>query len=345
MTEPGTPGTDLLVVSDLTLSIDTRDGRILPVCGAGFSVSKGEVVGLVGESGSGKTLTGLSLLRLFPPRSSVLSGKILFRGQDLLLLGEKEMRAIRGNRIAMIFQEPQSALNPVLTVGTQLQELFLSHTGLSASEAQAKCLDTLSSVGLPDPGRIFRAYPHQLSGGMRQRVMIAMALALDPLLVIADEPTTALDPTIAAQILELLASIRNTHSKGLLFISHDLAHVRRISDRVMVMYAGKIVESAGAKEFFGAGPRHPYSRALLSSRPSGGGRTRLDGPLAAIPGQVPPLWNLPSGCAFAPRCSRADASCRREPPPWSESASGGALCFYPEESGAPALTQEGRHVS
>jgi oligopeptide/dipeptide ABC transporter ATP-binding protein len=324
-------GGSLLEMVGFTLSIGTREGVIVPISGVSFSISRGEVVGLVGESGSGKTLTGLSLLRLFPPNSTVRAGKILFQGRNLLDLDETEMRSIRGNRIAMIFQEPQSALNPILTVGTQLRELFKSHTDLPEIRVLELIFERLRSSGLHDPETVFLSYPHQLSGGMRQRVMIAMAIALDPLLVIADEPTTALDPTVASQILDLLASIRDSRDKGLLFISHDLSHVRRVSDRVLVMYAGKIVESARARRFFEKGPRHPYSRALLASRPSGDRKTRYNGPLMAISGQVPPLWDLPPGCAFAPRCPKADDACRREVPPWDGTDSEGVLCIHPEK--------------
>ncbi len=327
----------LLEVRHLSVSLGTREGEIRPVSDVSFVIGKGEAVALVGESGSGKTLTGLSLLALFPPGARIDSGQILFEGLDLLAQDPATLRKIRGQRISMIFQEPQSALNPVLTVGTQMRELFKSHTDLSDIRIREVVADRLRSAGLPDPGRISRSYPHQLSGGMRQRVMIAMAIALDPRLVIADEPTTALDPTVALQILTLLSSIRDGRTKGLLFISHDLSHVRRISDRVLVMYAGRIVENSPARRFFGTGPLHPYSRALLASRPEGTGRTRKDAPLPAIPGQVPPLWNLPEGCAFAPRCSRADERCRMEAPPWQSEGEAGALCFYPDRTtmGAP----------
>ncbi len=323
-------GDPLLDVQDLSVAIGTREGEIRPVSKVSFSIARGEAVGLVGESGSGKTLTGLSLLGLFPPGSAVLSGQIRFDGQDLLALDPTALRKIRGHRIAMIFQEPQSALNPVLTIGTQIRELFRSHTDLPPSRVAELLLERLRSSGLPDPERVARSYPHQLSGGMRQRVMIAMAIALDPLVVIADEPTTALDPTVALQILDLLAAIRESRTKGLLFISHDLSDVRRVSDRVLVMYAGRIVEESPSPKFFGTGPVHPYSRALLSSRPSGAGGTRRDSPLPAIPGQVPPLWDLPAGCAFAPRCPRADDRCRTSEPPWIREGNSQALCFYPD---------------
>ncbi|EQD25480.1 MAG: Oligopeptide/dipeptide ABC transporter, ATPase subunit, partial [Leptospirillum sp. Group IV 'UBA BS'] len=259
-------GLPLLDVRHLSVSLQTREGVIRPVSDVSFTIGRGEAVALVGESGSGKTLTGLSLLGLFPPGATVPSGQILFEGQDLLALDATAFRRIRGQRISMIFQEPQSALNPVLTVGTQMRELFKSHVDLPDLRVREEVIDRLRSAGLPDPERVSRSYPHQLSGGMRQRVMIAMAIALDPRLVIADEPTTALDPTVALQILSLLSSIRETRTKGLLFISHDLAHVRRVSDRVLVMYAGRIVEASPARRFFGTGPLHPYSRALLSSR-------------------------------------------------------------------------------
>ncbi len=327
----------LLEVRHLSVLIETREGMIRPVSDVSFAIGRREAVALVGESGSGKTLTGLSVLCLFPPGATVPSGEILFEGQDLLRLDAAALRMIRGQRISMIFQEPQSALNPVLTIGTQISELFKSHTDLSDSQVRERVTERLRSAGLPDPERVFKSYPHQLSGGMRQRVMIAMAIALDPHLVIADEPTTALDPTIALQILALLSSIRESRTKGLLFISHDLAHVRRVSDRVLVMYAGRIVEDTPAPRFFGNGPLHPYSRALLSSRPSGTGGTGRETPLPAIPGQVPPLWNLPPGCAFAPRCPRADDRCRTDQPPWQSEGASGALCFYPDLSspGAP----------
>lgn len=327
----------LLEVRHLSVSLRTREGEIRPVSDVSFTIGKGEAVGLVGESGSGKSLTGLSLLGLFPPGAKVLSGGIFFEGLDLLAQEDSALRKIRGQRISMIFQEPQSALNPVLTIGTQMRELFKSHTDLSDDRIRECVSDRLRSAGLTDPERVLRSYPHQLSGGMRQRVMIAMAIALDPHLVIADEPTTALDPTVALQILTLLSSIRESRTKGLLFISHDLSHVRRISDRILVMYAGRIVESSPSRAFFGTGPLHPYSRALLASRPEGTGRTRKDAPLPAIPGQVPPLWSLPTGCAFAPRCSRADERCRTESPPWQSEGEAGALCFYPDTTplGAP----------
>lgn len=327
----------LLQVENLTLSLKTREGEIVPVRDVSFSLGRGEAVGLVGESGSGKTLTGLSLLGLFPPGSRIAGGRISFDGEDLLTLPDSRLRAIRGQKISMIFQEPQSALNPVLTVETQIREIYRSHTSLSSTEIGERILEGLRAAGLPDPLTVSRSYPHQLSGGMRQRVMIAMALALDPLLVIADEPTTALDPTVALQILALLARIRKRSGQSLLFISHDLSHVRRVSDRVLLMYAGRIVEEAPSGRFFSRGPRHPYGRALLASRPEGGILTRKEAPLAAIGGQVPPLWDLPAGCSFAPRCGRADSLCTTTLPLWSGGEGERVFCHHPDESplGAP----------
>ena len=327
----------LLRVENLTLSLKTREGEIVPVREVSFSLSKGEAVGLVGESGSGKTLTGLSLLGLFPPGSRIAGGSIFFDGEDLLALPEGRLRTIRGQKVSMVFQEPQSALNPVLTVETQIREIYQSHTPLSGEEISRRILEGLRAAGLPDPLTVSRSYPHQLSGGMRQRVMIAMALALDPLLVIADEPTTALDPTVALQILALLSRIRQRSGQSLLFISHDLSHVRRVSDRVLLMYAGRIVEEAPSARFFSLGPRHPYGRALLASRPEGGILTRKEAPLQAIGGQVPPLWDLPPGCSFAPRCSRADALCTSTLPPWNGGEGERVFCHHPDESplGAP----------
>ncbi len=327
----------LLRVEDLTVALETREGTIEPVKEVSFSVERGEAVGLVGESGSGKTLTGLSLLGLFPPGAKPPEGRILFEGSDLLSLSPSRLREIRGQKISMVFQEPQSALNPVLTVFTQMEEIYKSHTSLPSSDVRERILGRLREAGLPDPLTVSRSYPHQLSGGMRQRVMIAMALALDPLLVIADEPTTALDPTVALQILALLSRIRKSSGQSLLFISHDLSHVRRVSDRVLLMYAGRIVEEANSAIFFSAGPRHPYGRALLASRPEGATLTRKDGPLSAIGGQVPPLWDLPPGCAFAPRCERADDLCRFTRPSWQTKGEGRVFCHHPVDTpmGAP----------
>ncbi|MGC8500013.1 MAG: ABC transporter ATP-binding protein [Leptospirillia bacterium] len=330
-------GETLLLVENLTVTLATREGTIEPVLEVSFSVGRGEAVGLVGESGSGKTLTGLSLLGLFPAGAKPPQGRILFEGSDLLSLSPSRLREIRGQKISMVFQEPQSALNPVLTVATQMEEIYKSHTALPSSEIRGRILERLREAGLPDPLTVSRSYPHQLSGGMRQRVMIAMALALDPLLVIADEPTTALDPTVALQILALLSRIRKSSGQSLLFISHDLSHVRRVSDRVLLMYAGRIVEESRSPIFFSTGPRHPYGRALLASRPEGATLTRKDGPLAAIGGQVPPLWDLPEGCSFAPRCERADDLCRSVLPPWKSEGEGRVFCHHPVDTplGAP----------
>ncbi|MHB8421226.1 MAG: ABC transporter ATP-binding protein, partial [Leptospirales bacterium] len=247
---------------------------------------------------------------------------------------EKEWNHLRGSRISMVFQEPQSALNPILTIGSMFREVFESHPPKMNPEIhQSTIHELLSSVGLPRPESIARSYPHQLSGGMRQRVLIALAIALKPDIVIADEPTTALDVTISGQILSLLLERNRNDHMSLILISHDLGVVRQSARRILVMYAGRVVETVSGKRFFSSGPSHPYSRALLLSRPSSGHKTKYDGPLEAIKGQVPPLWDLPPGCAFAPRCPKADDRCRTDTPPWVVTGpEESAFCFYPEQN-------------
>jgi peptide/nickel transport system ATP-binding protein len=299
----------LLEVQHLTTVFDVG-GRALPaVNDVSFELRAGETLGLVGESGSGKSLTALSILRLVQAPGRITGGRILFRGRDLLTLPEKEMRKVRGAGIALVFQEPMTALNPVFTVGDQIAEALLVHGMANRSEAKRRAVELLDQVKVADPGRRVGDYPHQLSGGMRQRVLIAMALACRPSLVIADEPTTALDVTIQAQILDLLREMREAYRLSMLLISHDLGIIAGNADRVAVMYAGRIVEQAPVRGIFRA-PAHPYTRALLASVPrdAGGGR------LKAIEGNVPPLAEVPTGCAFAPRCADAVAGCRLEPP-------------------------------
>jgi oligopeptide/dipeptide ABC transporter ATP-binding protein len=298
--------TTLLEVEDLVTEFRTAEGRVRAVDGVSFRVGAGETVALVGESGCGKSVTALSILRLVQaPAGRLASGRVLLDGVDLAALSEPEMRKVRGARIAMIFQEPMTSLNPVLTVGFQIAEAVQLHRSCSRDEAWREAVRMLDLVEIPDAASRAGAYPHQLSGGMRQRVMIAMALSCGPELLIADEPTTALDVTIQAQILELLDGLRARLGMALLLITHDLGVVAERADRVLVMYAGRVVEEGPVDAVF-ADPRHPYTRGLLKSVPRlGRPRSKLD----AIPGTVPRLTDLPSGCRFRPRCEEVEAAC------------------------------------
>ena len=309
----------LLDVTDLRTHFATRDGVVRAVDGVSFSVDPGETVAIVGESGCGKSVTSLSILRLIPQPPGRVAGTIRFDGRDLLALSEPEMRSIRGNEISMIFQEPMTSLNPVLTIGRQIGETLRLHQGASAGEAEAKAVDMLTLVGIPAPERRVREYPHQQSGGMRQRVMIAMALACNPKLLIADEPTTALDVTIQAQILDLMRDLKTRLGSAIMLITHDLGVVAEMAQRVVVMYAGRKVEEAPVDDIF-ARPLHPYTRGLLGAVPKlgasveAGGRGRL----TEIPGLVPSLRAPIVGCAFAGRCPLATDICRRISPPIEE---------------------------
>ena len=298
----------LLDVRGLRLSFGTEEGTARALFGVSFSVDPAETVGLVGESGCGKTVTALSVLRLLPsPPAVVEGGEIRFRGEDLLALPERRMCAVRGKSISMIFQEPMSSLNPVLTVGEQVAEVFTAHKVCGKREAAERAVEWLRKVGMPDPGRRAREYPHQLSGGMRQRGMIEMALALEPALLIADEPTTALDVTIQAQILSLLRELREREKMAVLLITHDLGVVHDFADRTAIMYLGRVVEIAPTRELF-ADPVHPYTQGLLASLP---GKRTGERRLASIPGTVPDLSTVPPGCPFADRCPfRQDALSR-----------------------------------
>ncbi|MCI0352857.1 MAG: ABC transporter ATP-binding protein [Acidobacteriales bacterium] len=304
----------LLEIRDLTITFSTLQGRLAAVRDASFIINSGEVLGLVGESGSGKSVTALSVMRLLPPAAE-LSGEILWVGQNLLTLADEPMRQLRGARIAMIFQEPMTALNPVMRVGDQIAEAALVHGTISKREAYQQAVAALQEVALPDAERRARDYPHQLSGGMRQRVMIAMALVNRPQLLIADEPTTALDVTIQAQILELLAELRAKFSLAMLFISHDLAVISQVAHRVAVMYAGSIVELAPAKQIFTRAV-HPYTRGLLRAAPDL--RSDRSRPLATIEGTVPAIANLLPGCPFEPRCELRISDCAQAMPPLIE---------------------------
>ena len=306
----------LLEVRGLQTHFLTRGGVVRAVDGVSWDIEEGETVALVGESGCGKSVTALSIMQLVAqPAGRIVAGQILFKGRDLLTLGEDEMRRVRGREIGMIFQEPMTSLNPVLTIGRQLTEGLEIHLGMSSDDARRRATELLGMVGIPDPARRLGQYPHQFSGGMRQRMMIAMALACDPALVLADEPTTALDVTIQAQILELMKDLSRRLGVAMLIITHNLGVVARYADRVNVMYAGKIIERATARELYGQ-PRHPYTLGLLRSVP------RLDEPrrarLAPIEGQPPDLTRLPPGCAFTPRCAFRVERCAREVPPLME---------------------------
>ena len=299
-----------LELQGLRTVLDTPEGALVAVDGVDLEIAKGECFALVGESGCGKSMTALSILRLLPDVGRIVAGSVRLGEVDLLALPEAAMRAVRGRRAAMIFQEPATALNPVLTVGRQVAEVIERHTGLRGAAVRRRTLELLQAVGIPDAARRMGEYAFQLSGGLRQRVMIAGALAVDPEVLIADEPTTALDVTIQAQILELLAKLQRERGMGLLLITHDLGIVARMADRVAVMYAGEIVEVAPREAFFRA-PQHPYSQKLFAALPSA---TQRAGPLAQIPGQVPPLTTAFAGCRFAERCDHAFERCRREAP-------------------------------
>jgi len=301
----------LLRVQDLTTTFTLPHGPVRAVDHVTFEIARGETLGIVGESGSGKSMTALSILRLVQPPGRIQGGPISFNGRhDLLELSEREMRAIRGAEIGFIFQEPMTALNPVLTIGDQIAEALLVHGRATRSQARQRAIELLESVRLPEPERRLRDYPHQLSGGMRQRVLIAIALACQPLLLIADEPTTALDVTIQAEILDLLHELKEKFHLALLLITHDLGVVAGHADRIAVMYAGRLVEEGPMREVFQS-PAHPYTRGLLASIPSGTPGQRLQ----AIEGTVPDLAHLPAGCAFEPRCSSRFDPCQTAPPP------------------------------
>ena len=317
----------LLQVSRLTLSVPGRARPARVVDGLDLEIHRGETFALLGESGCGKSMTALALMRLLPPAGRILGGSVRLSGSDLLALPEQAMRRVRGGRLGMIFQEPQTSLNPVLTIGSQIAEAVRLHQREPRRHLPARVAELLRAVGIPDPERRMGEYPHQLSGGLKQRVMIAMALAGTPELLIADEPTTALDVTIQAQVLSLLKDLQRTTGMAVLLITHDLGVVAETADRLAVMYAGQIVETASCAEFFAA-PAHPYGRKLLASLPTPGSRS---GRLAVIPGRVPPLDSDFHGCRFAARCDRALAVCREQDPPWQVLAPGRqARCHRPD---------------
>ncbi len=330
----------VLEIEDLRTYFDTEGGLVKAVDGVSYTVEEGETLGLVGESGCGKSVTALSVMRLIPtPPGRIVSGRVLYKEHDLLELSLDEMRRIRGRAIGMIFQEPMTSLNPVLSIGRQLTEPLITELGLSRYDANARARELLASVEISDPERRLAQFPHHFSGGMRQRVMIAMALSCNPAVLIADEPTTALDVTVQAQILELMKRLTEERGVALVIITHNLGVVARYADRVNVMYAGRIVERSSAAEVYGD-PRHPYTLGLMSSVP------RLDLPvterLVQVDGQPPNLVDLPPGCAFQPRCPYAREKCLEEAPELRETVQGHyAACFIADELGARAKAGQG----
>jgi oligopeptide/dipeptide ABC transporter ATP-binding protein len=300
----------LLQVKDLKVSFNTEDGVVQAVDGVSFTLGEGEVLGIVGESGSGKSVTMMSVMRLINDPNATFEGEVLYKGRDVMKLPDDRMREVRGREIAMIFQDPMTSLNPVYRVGDQIVEAIVAHQDMAKAQANTRAVDLLRKVGIPQPGRRARDFPHQFSGGMRQRALIAMALANDPDILIADEPTTALDVTIQAQILELIGTLKDELGSAVMLITHDLGVVADIADRIAVMYAGRIVEFASRRELF-YDPQHPYTWGLLGSIP------RLDRPkqarLHSIAGTPPSLIDPPEGCRFRPRCPHAFAACSDEP--------------------------------
>jgi peptide/nickel transport system ATP-binding protein len=327
----------LLDVADLRVYFRTEAGMVRAVDGVSFHINEGETLGLVGESGCGKSVTAYAILRLLAaPPARYAGGEIRFRGDNLLAMDERRLRRVRGNLISMVFQEPMSSLNPIMSIGRQITEVILEHQTVSKAEARARAIEMLRRVHIPSPEARFHEYPHQMSGGMKQRAMIAMALACRPQLLIADEPTTALDVTIQAQILDLLNELQSEMGMSVLLITHDLGVVAETCDRVAVMYAGKIVEYAPVVELFEQ-PKHPYTHGLFRSLPTlNEKRARL----AAIPGAVPSPLDFPSGCRFRTRCAMAQEVCKQEPPLRQVGAGHAAACHFAEQISETAV--EGR---
>ena len=328
----------ILSVRDLKTYFQTEDGVVKAVDGITFELQKGETLGIVGESGSGKSVTNLSIMRLIPePPGKIVNGDIIFNGIDVRKLSIDEVRKIRGKRIAMIFQDPMTSLNPFLKISTQLGEVTQLHLGHNKQQAREHAVKMLKMVGIPDPESRLDGYPHELSGGMRQRVMIAMALSCDPELLIADEPTTALDVTIQAQILELIKDLRTRMGTSVILITHDLGVVAGMTEKIIVMYAGKVFEQAPTRELFST-PANPYTKGLLKSVPDPA--HEIGAPLYQIPGLPPDVAHLPPGCPFAPRCERAQDICREQFPPFVEvNANHHSLCHFAKEVYAESLQE------
>ncbi len=316
----------VLEVKNLETTFHTKAGPVKAVNNISYEIDRGQTLGIVGESGCGKSVTSYSLMRLIEKPGQISGGQVLLNGRDILKLSEAAMEEVRGGEMAMIFQEPMTALNPVLTIGYQMDEQIMKHKKCSPQESRERAIEMLRLVGIPSPEERYLAYPHQLSGGMRQRAMIAMALSCDPTFLIADEPTTALDVTIQAQILELIQTLQQKLNMTVQFITHDLGVISEISDRVMVMYGGQTCEKAETQELF-LNPRHPYTAALIASRPKFGERVKR---LATIEGSVPAPFELPKGCPFVNRCSRVKSECAGHKPPLVEIKPGHTVaCFNP----------------
>lgn len=319
----------LLEVKDLITTFSTEEGPVTAVDGVSFSVNKGETLGVVGESGCGKSVTAESIMRLLNEDMTKYDGEVLFQGENLLKLSKKEMRNIRGNKISMIFQDPMTSLNPVQTIGNQIAEVIIIHQKVKKADAYKKAVELLTLTGIPSPEMRVNEYPHEISGGMRQRVLIAIALACQPSLLIADEPTTALDVTIQAQILELMNDMKQKLNMGVIMITHDLGVVAEVCERVVVMYLGQIIEESGVNELFSR-PLHPYTKGLIKSVPQiDGDRSKK---LHMIEGIVPSLTNVPVGCRFAPRCPNADELCKSQDPIFEEVGGGQKVrCWHYEK--------------
>ena len=320
----------LLEVKNLHTYFKTRKGIVKAANDVSYSLEPGKTIGIVGESGSGKSVSAMSILQLLDGNGYIAEGEILFEGEDLTKLTEQQMYDIRGNKISVIFQEPMTALNPVFSIGKQLSEPFIIHQGMTKKEARAKAIEMLNAIQIPNPEAVIRQYPHQLSGGMRQRVMIAMALACKPKILIADEPTTALDVTIQAQILRLMNNLQRENGTAIVFITHDLGVINEMADDVVVMYCGQVVEQTSARVIFTDCPQsHPYTEGLMFSIPR---LNNMGRKLEPIPGVVPHPLALPKGCKFAPRCKYATAKCLEEEPELIDVAPGQKVrCFYPEK--------------
>ena len=317
----------LLEMHDLKTFFTTKRGVVKAVNGVSYKVEAGRTLGVVGESGSGKSVSAMSMLQLLDGNGYIAGGSIMFDGKDLTKMPLSEMQKIRGNAISVIFQEPMTSLNPVFTIERQVSEPFIIHQGMSKEEARKKVVEMLADVKIPNPEVVAKQYPHQLSGGMRQRVMIAMALCCNPHLLIADEPTTALDPTIQAQIIELIKDLQQKRGMSVLFISHDLGVIAETCHRVVVLYAGSVMESAPVRTLFHQ-PLHPYTKGLIASIPKAG--AKVSGRLPSIEGSVPHFTDMPVGCPFHPRCPYAGERCRQETPPLTGDETHQVRCFYAE---------------